>query len=418
MAATLRPPKSRTGNATGTIVIDDDEGHGLLGASGEGYSWEEEYKRSWDILQEDEQGSLNSVVANIQQQLKRRRLNQGDAATIQRGIIRHVFLVIDMSRAMGELDLKPSRMECTLRFAEEFINEFFDQNPLSQLGVIITRDALAEKVTDLTGNPTEHIAALQNRANREFRGEPSLQNALDLARTSLSHVPSHGSREILVLFGSLTTCDPDDITITTSLLKSDAIRVSMVGLSAEVQVCKEICKVTHGTYHVVLNEMHYREVLFDHIPPPPLAQEKEAASVIRMGFPISRKYKHPTLCACHQKLIRKGFVCPQCATSVCDLPVECPVCTLTLVSSPLLARSYHHLFPIANFKELPCKTSVSTNAPASGPSSRSLPSSSMELAHMGSGRFECKRCKHQFCLDCDVFVHDVLHNCPGCISGK
>lgn len=45
-------------------------------------------------------------------------------------------------------------------------------------------------------------------------GEPSLQNSLELAVKSLKNLPSHASREILVIMGSLTTCDPGDITET------------------------------------------------------------------------------------------------------------------------------------------------------------------------------------------------------------
>lgn len=45
-------------------------------------------------------------------------------------------------------------------------------------------------------------------------GEPSLQNGLDLALKSLKMVPSHASREILIIMGSLTTCDPVDLNIT------------------------------------------------------------------------------------------------------------------------------------------------------------------------------------------------------------
>lgn len=42
-------------------------------------------------------------------------------------------------------------------------------------------------------------------------GEPSLQNALELAIASLKMLPSHASREVLIILGSLTTCDPGDI---------------------------------------------------------------------------------------------------------------------------------------------------------------------------------------------------------------
>ena len=36
-----------------------------------------------------------------------------------------------------------------------------------------------------------------------------------------------------------------------------------------------------------------------------------------------------------------------------ELPASCHVCGLTLVSSPHLARSYHHLFPVQPFREVP-----------------------------------------------------------------
>ena len=38
-----------------------------------------------------------------------------------------------------------------------------------------------------------------------------------------------------------------------------------------------------------------------------------------------------------------------------ELPGGCHVCGLTLVSSPHLARSYHHLFPVRPFREVPPK---------------------------------------------------------------
>jgi transcription initiation factor TFIIH subunit 2 len=30
------------------------------------------------------------------------------------------------------------------------------------------------------------------------------------------------------------------------------------------------------------------------------------------------------------------------------------------------------------------------------------------------GRYRCPDCSHDFCVECDVFVHDVVHCCPGC----
>lgn len=30
--------------------------------------------------------------------------------------------------------------------------------------------------------------------------------------------------------------------------------------------------------------------------------------------------------------------------------------------------------------------------------------------------YSCPLCKESFCIDCDLFIHETLHNCPGCTS--
>lgn len=46
-----------------------------------------------------------------------------------------------------------------------------------------------------------------------------------------SHAPSHGTREVLILYGALLSSDPGDIHDTIASLITDRIRVSIVGLS-------------------------------------------------------------------------------------------------------------------------------------------------------------------------------------------
>lgn len=41
--------------------------------------------------------------------------------------------------------------------------------------------------------------------------EPSMQHGLELALQTLKMIPAHASREILLIIGSLTTCDAGDI---------------------------------------------------------------------------------------------------------------------------------------------------------------------------------------------------------------
>lgn len=97
---------------------------------------------------------------------------------------------------------------------ENFIDEFFDQNPISQIGIIIMHNKRAEKISDLSGNCRKHLKIINNLTSTSLVGEPSMQNGLELAFKSLKLLPTHASREILIVMGSLTTCDPTDINTT------------------------------------------------------------------------------------------------------------------------------------------------------------------------------------------------------------
>lgn len=45
---------------------------------------------------------------------------------------------------------------------------------------------------------------------------------------------------------SLTTCDPSDIHLTIDSLAKNAVKCSVIGLAAEVRICKELCNKTSG----------------------------------------------------------------------------------------------------------------------------------------------------------------------------
>lgn len=144
----------------------------------------------------------------------------------------------------------------------------------------------------------------------------------------------------------------------------------------------------------------------------------------------------------------------RCKARVAELPSECHVCNLTLISSPHLARSYHHLFPVMPYEELtnaqlaevpellelhasePDESRQPVLTTTDGLSIRIGSEVSGELycfgcmkdltgfVHQaqqprkgkGSGSMvlRCGTCHHVFCFDCDLYVHESLHNCPGC----
>ncbi|KAI1761681.1 TFIIH basal transcription factor complex, subunit SSL1 [Hypoxylon sp. FL1150] len=413
-------------------------------------AWED-IQRSWDTVIEDADGTIAGIIEGRAEAEKRARLLK-DTTPLQRGIIRHLVLVLDMSFAMLEKDMLPSRYELAMAYASQFVREYFEQNPISQLAVIGMRDGVAIRISDMSGNPTDHIEKLQGWVKQDPQGNPSLQNALEMCRGALFHTPSHGTREVVIVYGALMSSDPGDIHETITSLINDRIRVSIVGLAAQVAICDELCSKTNGGdnsgYNIALHEDHFKELLLAVTTPPVTrTQEQSNASLLMMGFPSRTLASGDSIhyCACHNRPTREGYDCTRCGSRVCRLPTECPGCGLTLILSTHLARSYHHLFPLRNWVEVPWTKAKRSKAcfscltpfPNSPDSNKSrekvritvkgkdkeakeksavstLRSSVKGLSE--SSRYACEVCGNHFCIDCDLFAHEVLHNCPGCQS--
>ncbi len=237
------------------------------------------------------------------------------------------------------------------------MEDFFYLNPISQVGVITTSNKRAEIASELTGNPRRckfgwtgflhtnvfhvnvgpttisflfflffppprHVEFLRGLSNASCRGEPSLQNSLEVALQSLRHMPGHASREVsavrcsagglrrclsslsfiplppqlLFVVGSLTTCDPGDVEATIEECKKLHVRCSVIALAAEVvtgsdsqggvyqtprSTCVRSCQVanctgrlslqvriyrhltkqTGGDFGVILDDVHFRDLL-------------------------------------------------------------------------------------------------------------------------------------------------------------
>jgi len=372
-------------------------------------------------------------------------------------MLRHVFLVLDMSRGMEAADLKPSRAAATVALAKEFVREYFDQNPISSLGVIVTRDAVAEKVSEMSGNPRRHTDAI-DRACAATSGDMTLQTSLDLAWSTLRLVPRAGTREVILIHGALSTCDPGNIEDTIKKLCELDVRVSVISLPGEVYIAARIAKATGGVYAVPETADALRAALFAQCTPPPRVAGQPAAPWMLIGFPTLVS-DAPGLCACHAQLKPRGYVCPRCGGRSCELPTVCPVCRLRLNAAPELARSYHHLFPVRDFVEVPdagrpgvlvhthpppllppaAPGNDDVDAAVTGDSDDAVAASKRAAAaevheehvhddsgvcggcasrlHADEPRYVCPECRHAFCVSCDAVIHETLHNCPGCVSG-
>ncbi len=263
--------------------------------------------QTWETLTEDADGMLEVSVADAIRKARRKRMLEKTGKRVRLGMMRHLYVVLDMSECMNMQvrwkscafifltkrdsldlvkrpsrfvalldtilflqDLKPTRFRCCLKLLESFVEEFFYLNPISQLGVISTRNKRAEVISDLSGNPRRHVETLRSLAassgggaagQSSCRGEPSLQNSLEVALQSLRHMPAHASRELLFVAGSLTTCDPGDIEATVQECKKANVRCSVVSLAAEVRIYHHLAKETGGDFGVILDDVHFRDLL-------------------------------------------------------------------------------------------------------------------------------------------------------------
>ena len=427
-------------------------------------AWETEYSRTVEkTIQPAEDSNLGQSVQEREEERKRKRLRK-DTKPFQRGIIRHVVLVLDLSEAMLEKDMRPNRFITMVNYTQDYIREFFEQNPISQMSVLGMHDGVCIRISELSGNPAEHVAAVQGLRSKddgkEPKGSPSLQNALELARATLYHTPSHGTREVIVVFGSLLSLDPGDIHQSVKACVRDRVRVSIIGMGARLKICTEIVKRTNAgdesEYTIATDQEMLKELLLATTTPPvirqplpattaastPSAQSSEsAAALMMMGFPSRVVEDQLTMCACHGNLTMGGYTCSRCSAKVCSLPITCPSCQLTLLLSTHLARSYHHLFPLRNWatvswsraREVGSRQCVGCLADFAAPPSISKEKGeaaqggetngakrndddSEEQKASESGRYECRACESHFCIDCDMFAHMVLHNCPGCLG--
>jgi len=399
----------------------------------------------------------------------------GDSSTVaavKRGMLRNVYVIIDMSRGMADTDFRPNRAAvvqtavlvrrtrtspaCLLPTPsllppspplQSFIREFFDQNPISCLGMIAVCDGRVQRYSDLSCNVRRHEDAVLAVGKLVPEGDLSLQLALELAAKSLALVPGYATREVVVVQGSHTTNDAGNILTTITECAAQRTRVSVVCLPGEVYVSSRAARDTGGMFVVPETAEALRQALLAHCIPPPLPAvptSATASTAVVMGFPTI-VWDSPGLCACHELVQAHGYLCPRCSSRSCELPAACAVCRLQLVSAASLARSYHHLFPVPPFTPTlhvadAGATDVSVSCAGCGMPVQAMAAVSTGMASAapppqraieGGGGIDggagagvptiavtvnvCPGCGGGYCDSCDLVIHETLHSCPGCV---
>ena len=112
------------------------------------------------------------------------------------------------------------------KILSNWIMELMDQNPLSQVYIMIARDGVVEFLgggcmlnyvtidfANMEANPQQILALLDinNSSKWEPKGEFSLQNCIDVGRVVLAGSSSKASKEMILVASTIFSTDPGDV---------------------------------------------------------------------------------------------------------------------------------------------------------------------------------------------------------------
>ncbi|EPB73778.1 TFIIH C1-like domain protein [Ancylostoma ceylanicum] len=250
------------------MTVDDDDQ--------KGYTWEAGYADGLNIrevLEEDEGGSIEKSIAKLVAETRKKQRTLEKPAKIRLGIMRYVYVAIDCSRSMTSKVMPPSRFFVTMKILSNFLDKFFEQNPIAQIGLILVKDKKAERFVSLTD---------PKRTQHQMLGHWSKCGTLRMQAVG----------ENYEWYAAL----PKDLTTTSAI-------------SFE------------GRYDVVLDADHMEMLLAQHTAPPPSTKAAEC-NAIRVAFPPHINIKERSFCvwecmACERPLAGEGFACKSCGAIFC-----------------------------------------------------------------------------------------------------
>ena len=392
--------------------MGEEQGSLLINRWGrKGYAWD-------NLAIEDDKLVAIQETEQWQSEVEKKK---SEFNSIKRGLLRSMVIVLDLStNGLEARSFGQNRLNLIQDQMIVFVSDFFVQNPLSQIAILGTYDSSCSILSNLSSDVNAHIEVIKNLSSTDHKGEPSIQSSLAIA-TSILGVEGYGglanidsTKEILFVYGALTTCDEDPIFKTLAKVKKSQIRVSIIGLAAKVFVFERIAEETNGDYFVPVSLEHLEDILHSFvIPPEQLKNQKPCllpfgfAAIAESKMPAFDLFKFldnaPTIDNPPDVPKYGGYICPRCGSRVFTIPCYCPVCKDFLISPAYLKRTVIHLSPIPPFTVEP---------PQSG------------LACLGCNKLlteearVCPLCNKCFCENCDKFIHETLQSCPGCISQK
>eukprot|EP00931_Biecheleriopsis_adriatica_P062422 TRINITY_DN37608_c0_g1_i1.p2 TRINITY_DN37608_c0_g1~~TRINITY_DN37608_c0_g1_i1.p2 ORF type:complete len:152 (+),score=37.35 TRINITY_DN37608_c0_g1_i1:43-498(+) len=100
----------------------------------------------WESLLEDE-GPAATEAAAPARPVAQEPSEEVTEDPVRRGVIRYVYLLLDMTDASRQPDYKPRRLEFLCEAARSFAEGFFSENPLAELGLMLLRSGGCEALS-------------------------------------------------------------------------------------------------------------------------------------------------------------------------------------------------------------------------------------------------------------------------------
>ncbi|ANQ09543.1 Ssl1-like protein [Plasmodium coatneyi] len=364
------------------------------------FTWEQDVERSWNLLVENN-GILQHVSQENVEEKSKQKYKRNQVCALRKGIFRHIIILFDMSGSMKERDFKPDRINVVLECVENFLKNFFFKNPVGNVGVVALKNSAAKLIQPLTSNMGDIMNALVKERSTGLQGSPSLQQGLEIAYDLLADIPLYGTKEILILYGSIRTCDKKNILNIVNQIVKNKIHVNCVSIAPEMHILKHICEETNGLYKIcmtkntLMNEMN-------NITETPLWMIGMEPQLIHICFPTKKKITTQIMCSCHNHLNTDTYICNFCNSYTCKIPSKCKVCGMHLISMHDLSHITNNLQGSPPFVEIKNEKD--------GP--RVCASCNNPLYDKVS---QCSMCKSIFCLGCDLYIHEDLNQCPFCL---
>lgn len=367
------------------------------------FTWEEDVERSWNQLVENN-GILQHVSDDKGSKTGREKYKQRHTTPLRKGVFRHLIILLDMSYNMKERDYKPDRINVLLECIDIFLKKFFYKNPVGHIGVIALKKNSAKLIQPFTSNSDDILNSIKKERTEGLDGLPSLQEGLEISNELLNDAPPYGTKEILILYGSIRTCDKKNILATLDVLVQNHVYVNCISIAPEMFVLKQICKETNGIHKVVLDKHTLKEEMINYSETP-LWMKGMEPQLIHICFPMRTQINTKILCPCHNSLHTETFSCNFCNSKVCRIPSKCKICGIYLVSMQDLSHVSNNLEEAPFFEDIENKNHLFKTC--NGCNKKLEEQASM-----------CEKCKTVFCVECDIYIHEELNQCPFCIMNE